>query len=382
MDTETHFIDRVGEDTDPSDCAICHAVSCFSCVHGYCTALEKYAEGGCAFYKDTEENRRKIRRCFYRLISLERFDLLIKYADTMAALGLMDNELSRAADQCRQLESYRKEHLAALQKECWKDTLVIVHHDSWENGTDDPCDSDIPEVQKPDADPNAEFDNDINLAEFPDGITSLTINNEDSEDIMETMCFPEEQGTTPASGDELPIDYPEDIIENGSMTYTEWIEHEEEKDLAKEAEQERAANNIEYEREQAENGNAENITMPINYFYRKIGFPVRRKQPPEPVALATSVLGANIVYKAVEDYITTLRMLWSGEHNEQTMRRLIINKWEQETFIGSNAYSLYTNINPNRILDQCWKTAEEQAQKKIERINRRVVAGIEGGDGA
>lgn len=381
MDTETHFIDRVGEDTDPSDCAICHAVSCFPCVHGYCTALEKYAEGGCAFYKDTEENRREIRRCFYRLISHERFDLLIKYADTMAALGLMDNELSRAADQCRQLESYRKEHLAVLQKEHWMDTLVIVHSVDVEND-DESCDSDSPEVQKPEADPNEEFDNDIDPVEFPDDITTESINDEVSEDIMDAMSFSEEQETTLENDDELPIDYPEDIIDNGSMTYAEWIEHEEERELVKEAEEEKAANNMEYECEQAESGNAEYIAMPVNYFYRKIGFPVRRKQPPDPVALATSVLGANIVYKAAEDYITTLRMLWSGEHNEQTMRRLIINKWEQETFIGSNAYSLYTNINPNRILDQCWKTAEEQAQKKIERINRRVVAGIEGGDGA
>ena len=52
MDAETHFRDRIGEDTGPSDCALCHAVSCFSCVQGYCTALEKVTVGGCVFYKD------------------------------------------------------------------------------------------------------------------------------------------------------------------------------------------------------------------------------------------------------------------------------------------------------------------------------------------
>ena len=69
MDVETHFRDRIGEDTDPSNCTLCHAVSCFSCVQGYCTALEKVTVGGCVFYKDAAQNRKEIRRCFYRLIS-------------------------------------------------------------------------------------------------------------------------------------------------------------------------------------------------------------------------------------------------------------------------------------------------------------------------
>lgn len=38
---ETHFTDNIGENTAAEDCAICYAVSCFPCVHGYCTALEK-----------------------------------------------------------------------------------------------------------------------------------------------------------------------------------------------------------------------------------------------------------------------------------------------------------------------------------------------------
>ena len=99
MDAEAHFRDCIGEDTALSDCALCHAVSCFSCVQGYCTALEKVTVGGCVFYKDAAQNRKEIRKCFYRLISLERFDLLSKYADTMAALGLMDVELTDAERQ-------------------------------------------------------------------------------------------------------------------------------------------------------------------------------------------------------------------------------------------------------------------------------------------
>lgn len=76
MDAETHFRDRIGEDTDTPDCALCYVVSCFSCVQGYCTALKKVTVDGCVFYKDAAQNRKEIRRCFYRLISHERFDLL------------------------------------------------------------------------------------------------------------------------------------------------------------------------------------------------------------------------------------------------------------------------------------------------------------------
>ena len=69
MDQEQRYIiDRIGEETDLENCSLCHAASCFSCVQGFCTALEKVADGGCVFYKDAEENHREIRRCFYRLV--------------------------------------------------------------------------------------------------------------------------------------------------------------------------------------------------------------------------------------------------------------------------------------------------------------------------
>ena len=75
-------------------------------MQDHCTALEKAADGGCVFYKDAENNRREIRRCFYRLIRHERFDLLGKYADTLAALGFMDEEMADAARQHDDLEKY------------------------------------------------------------------------------------------------------------------------------------------------------------------------------------------------------------------------------------------------------------------------------------
>ncbi|MBO6137250.1 MAG: hypothetical protein J6O71_01425 [Lachnospiraceae bacterium] len=104
MDAEQeqrYIIDQVGEETDLEECSLCFAASCFSCVSDHCTALKKLADGGCVFYKDAEENLHEIRKCFYRLIRNERFDLLMKYADTFAALGLMDQERA-AADRMRQ----------------------------------------------------------------------------------------------------------------------------------------------------------------------------------------------------------------------------------------------------------------------------------------
>lgn len=75
MDTEMHFMDRIGENTDPADCASCHVAICYAHINGFCTALEKNTGGendmsanpdDCPFYCDAEENRRKSRIGFYQ----------------------------------------------------------------------------------------------------------------------------------------------------------------------------------------------------------------------------------------------------------------------------------------------------------------------------
>ena len=73
-------------------------------------------------------------------------------------------------------------------------------------------------------------------------------------------------------------------------------------------------------------------------------------------------------------------MLWSGDYQGKAQHRLIVAKWEMETLIGSKWYWALTNIDPNRVLDQCWMIAEEQAKEKIKRLNRRIAAGIDGGE--
>ena len=96
METEhkrRYIIDQVGEETDLKECALCYAASCFACVSDHCTVLKKLADGGCTFYKDYDEDRREIWRCFYRLISNERFDLLLYMRIRLLSLALWNPSL-------------------------------------------------------------------------------------------------------------------------------------------------------------------------------------------------------------------------------------------------------------------------------------------------
>ena len=401
MDQEQRYIiDRIGEETDLENCSLCHAASCFSCVQGFCTALEKVADGGCVFYKDAEENHREIRRCFYRLVWHERFDLLEKYADTLAALGLMDEETVDAESQHKKLEAYRVRHLNELRISGWKDTLEVVRIRDTEEDDDDEEDEedgeeDIEPEDKPEDaagdrnDPDEFAKNDLDQAVFPDGVTAAEIVRETAEETYDdqsglTGADPRGNANLESAGEawhQFSVDYPSDFDEEsfeegGPLTYAEYLDQAEEAVLEKEAGEERAAQLDQEERDLALGGEG-SYNAPSQ---RSLWNPAMRERRPDPVDLAWSVLGANIVYKAVEDYILTLRLLWSGQHRDTALHRLIVSKWQLETWIGSHAYWQYTNLSPGRILDQCWKTAKEQAQEKIERQNRRIAAGIEDGE--
>ena len=189
--------------------------------------------------------------------------------------------------------------------------------------------------------------------------------------------------------DELPEDYSEDDVvddqppvdEDGNpITYDEYIEREQEKEREQEIEEEEADQRAQEEYNNAADGKEAYVSVSLNFLYKKIGVPIKMPRRPDPVILAYQTLGAGMVYQAAEDYISVLRMLWSGDYQGKAQYRLIVAKWELETLIGSRWYWQFTNISPNRVLDQCWATAEEQARKKIERFNRRIAAGIEGGE--
>ena len=51
----------------------------------------------------------------------------MKYADTLAALRLMDHEISMADTEHERLDKHRVEHLKELEDQNWKDSLVIIY---------------------------------------------------------------------------------------------------------------------------------------------------------------------------------------------------------------------------------------------------------------
>lgn len=403
---QRYIIDRIGEETDLEKCALCHALSCFSCVSDHCTALKRLTEGGCAFYKDYNDNHKEIRKCFYRLIRNERFDLLVKYADTLAALGLMDQEIGMARDMSEEMEKHRVMHLKELVDQNWKDSLVIIVQNEEADAADDeePADTDAGSGQDElEQEAETRIDDSLDRVDLPFGMTDRSIDDETAEEIQtrdhilcdeirdenfhiyEILHEANERLVMDTGQDDLPEDYGDhdddealETDENGNLLIQdEYMEREIEKERRIEAEEEKGSLLIQEEHNRVDDGEEAYVSLPLNYFYKTIGFPVRRKQPPDPVILACGNLGANIIYQAAEDYIGTLRMLWSGEYQGHAIHQLIVQKWQLETFIGSRLYWQFTNIAPERILDQCWQTAQEQAVMKIERINKRIAAGIE-----
>ena len=399
-----YIIDQVGEETDLEECSLCYAASCFACVSDHCTALKKLTDNGCVFFKDSAENYKEIRRCFYRLISNERFDLLFKYADTIATLGLMEYETTLADGMRKELEKHRVSHMKMLLDQNWKDSLIVICpvEDAGE-----PEEDTAEESEGAAGEPETMIDNSLDNIELPATMTERSIDDETAEEIQtrdhilreevkeenfhmyKILHEANERLVMETGEDDLPEDYGDhdddeelETDENGNLlSPDEYMEREVEKERRIEAEEEKQAGRMQADRDRADDGEEAYVSLPLNYFFKTIGFPVRRKQPPDPVALACGNLAANIVYQAAEDYIETLRMLWSGEYQGRAFHRLIVRKWQLETYMGSGRYWQYTNISPERILDQCWKTAKEQTVMKIERINKRIAAGIEEGDG-
>ena len=265
---------------------------------------------------------------------------------------------------------------------------------------------DTSNVEPQEFDLEPEYDNSVEQAVFPEGIAVKTLDDETAEDIetrdsvlqeevktknfhmYEIMHDANVRAVTDSGEDELPEDYSEDdedeidednpVDKDGNpITYDEYIEQEQEKEREKEAEKEIEDQRAQKEYDNQADGTEAYVAVPLNFFYGTVGFPIRIPMPPDPVDVAYRMLGAGMVYKAAEDYIRILRMLWSGDYRGKAQYRLIVDKWELETLIGSRWYWQFTNISPSRLLDQCRATAEEQAREKIEHFNRRVAAGIE-----
>lgn len=68
---------------------------------------------------------------------------------------------------------------------------------------------------------------------------------------------------------------------------------------------------------------------------------------------------------AVDDYVKTLRNLWSRNLNISRKRKLIIEKTELEEFFHSSWYEMLTDIDPDFLVYQCKILAKEKEKKQL-----------------
>ena len=84
-------------------------------------------------------------------------------------------------------------------------------------------------------------------------------------------------------------------------------------------------------------------------------------------------LATAIVLLAVRDYKKTLRAIWKTPKSEYKRRKLIAQKAELEEFFYSDAYRIYCNIDPDKLIKNCHMTAIEDEKKAISRRNKRKI---------
>ena len=84
-------------------------------------------------------------------------------------------------------------------------------------------------------------------------------------------------------------------------------------------------------------------------------------------------LATAIVQLAVTDYKKTLRAIWRNPKSEAERRKLIKEKIELEVFFYSDDYRMYCNIDPDKLIKNCYLTAIEDEKKAISRRNKRKI---------
>lgn len=82
-------------------------------------------------------------------------------------------------------------------------------------------------------------------------------------------------------------------------------------------------------------------------------------------------LATAIVQLAVKDYKKALRAIWRNPKSEAERRKLIKDKTELEEFFHSGDYRMYCNIDPDKLIKNCYLTAIEDEKKAISRRNKR-----------
>jgi hypothetical protein len=334
---------------DYSDYTPCPIDTCFGCVNGYCTIIFGDAGNGC-FYKERTEALWQIRHCFYQLISQERFDLLYRYADTYAELGLMDKEINEIYQKQAELDAFRTSDISETDDTDWIPpyTEWFCDHDIIED-----ADSTVKETTDSETQAASEQDKEKTSADYR-SFNSLPISaaaydlreissREDTEDTSDEDDNDEEENDDNQSDDSEESDDKKHRIKP-KTEYKSWISEE----------------------------RFRRAMLELYYCYFKE--PYHKNVPLS--QRAREMLGASIVYDAYTTYITVLRKLWSRAYCGIHLHRLIVRKWECETFFGSRAYWLYTNINPERIMDRAHLRAMRECKAAIRRHDLKIKAGM------
>lgn len=81
-------------------------------------------------------------------------------------------------------------------------------------------------------------------------------------------------------------------------------------------------------------------------------------------------LATAIVTVAVKDYKKTLRTMWKNPTSVTARRKLMNTKMEIEEFFHSGAYGMYCNVDPDKLIENCRRTAIEDEKKAIARRNK------------
>lgn len=334
---------------DCSDFIPCPIDTCFGCVNGYCTIISGDAESGC-FYKDRTEGLRQVRHYFYQLISQERFDLLYRYADTYAELGLMDQEITEIHQKQTELEAFRRNDLAEAEDTDW-----IPPYAEWF------CDHDIIE----------DFDN------TAEGNTAPKTNTDSEQDEEKTSADYRSFNPLPISAAAYDLrevssrEVTEDTSDEDDNDEEETDDNQSDENDESDDKKNRSKPKTEYKSWISEEGFRRAMLELYYCYFRE---PYHKNVPLS--QRTREMLGASIVYDAYTEYITVLRQMWSGSYSGTHLHHLIVRKWECETFFGSCAYWLYTNINPERIMDRACQRAMRECKAAIKRHDLKIKAGM------
>ena len=84
-------------------------------------------------------------------------------------------------------------------------------------------------------------------------------------------------------------------------------------------------------------------------------------------------LATAIVHQAVKDYIKIIRMLWTPNLSLTVKRRCAQKKMEIEAFFHSSWYEMLCDIDPDKVIVNCHRQAEERERESIRWRNQRKV---------